>query len=1245
MKISEGLALFLKNSEIATAEKRDKGFFLLDTDFSSFESGQLVIPMIKQLSIQTPDLASSLDLLKNVKGNSAKLYNWKVIIKALQTLGVEIDPDSKAHILSGDRDMIIDLLENIYKHYKKSSTPTRLKGKKPKLAPDGALYIDSLDSKRDLAKTESCLEFLLVSFCQSFDLQPKQAAGLLTQGNKFLAHVIVKGLKGDHSKIHNWYLNLYKNSFHLSGLIEVELAKGSLNMIFSSIKPGFLSKNIKTAEKCSEIVQKLFEQLIMYEDQLWDLLIKDGLDVIMLCLSRLGEDIHMHISMIFSTFKNEKLFDLVTEKIKNLYENPYEFLRILNLLYPGLAYQRHMFKESGVLDYYLNYCLSNIESSKIVDNKQKTSLNISKFSTLVRLWVDFYEDVDQYSSEILAESKRTLKDSSFIGKYSIVGKYFYLLETFYLQKKPAVGVLLKTLIFLLIENYEGDQTKPFEGNKTVDRSEFREFILVNFIQIFDVIETLPLHTVMEPLLKQIEYIKNMRFNVFDYDFFLATCRHKRMSVDNAVFLLDFLCRAYLEDVFFSHAALVPILYLVGTFFPKQPVAEYIYRFSELSLSMVCTLEITKIQQMEHSTKKASQILAPHLNPPEIETSVNTVHRRNLVLDITGKFIKLNHNDLTKKLTKFLLENNSKIKEISGTNYKAFEVLLTLIGDPSELVKNFESKAVVVYQPVQDFEQQTPLYKPPAITGRAADDIEKIKNIRALAMQKKLKSEEILKKKQQKVIQDATKDLEKARNLSVGIFDITEDLLKSGPIFEYFDIKTMLKNESELLEKMLKRYSLPIKLLFLRYNKPIIQKPGQVLPDQDDSIITEAQVINFCKGEGIFPDLIKRENVIKIIRETYKKESEGKNDGVVFNKKTFTSLLFQIAANCYNEGVIYNSSPLALRLWALLEHLKAREKNPKIYEDFDPGTTDRELAGYLTGKLAENPSFSLPPGVGKTIDYDFKVVFKAPKALDAPKSWRKSLEILDSVFFNALQVHLLRPEIVVVPKTVARGLPLTPTSIVLPVYLSVCPEIKACILHLTNKHTLDTLVECGKTLEDLLQKATNAKPVNLNNSFLSINKLKNNFLKQKEMENLEKQAKKDKSEAKRMKHKLEVQERLKQHQDEKMTKEQEEQKLREQLKIQEDKRMMEAEDKKKKKVEDKKKMIEMWKERKAEEEKMKFIELQKEKEKNKKSASQAILPALKRIKEDLKKLSSKQMKKNEKSSTIEMPSLKSVDRYK
>ncbi len=39
-----------------------------------------------------------------------------------------------------------------------------------------------------------------------FDMKPKQAAALLTNNNKFLAHLCVKGAKGgDFEKVKKWY--------------------------------------------------------------------------------------------------------------------------------------------------------------------------------------------------------------------------------------------------------------------------------------------------------------------------------------------------------------------------------------------------------------------------------------------------------------------------------------------------------------------------------------------------------------------------------------------------------------------------------------------------------------------------------------------------------------------------------------------------------------------------------------------------------------------------------------------------------------------------------------------------------------------------------------------------------------------------------------------------------------------------------------------------------------------------------
>ena len=61
--------------------------------------------------------------------------------------------------------------------------------------------LKKISTKKPLNKTVTSLEFLLVSIAKNFDLKIKQAAALLTNGSKYLAHVIAKGVKGDYDPI------------------------------------------------------------------------------------------------------------------------------------------------------------------------------------------------------------------------------------------------------------------------------------------------------------------------------------------------------------------------------------------------------------------------------------------------------------------------------------------------------------------------------------------------------------------------------------------------------------------------------------------------------------------------------------------------------------------------------------------------------------------------------------------------------------------------------------------------------------------------------------------------------------------------------------------------------------------------------------------------------------------------------------------------------------------------------------
>jgi hypothetical protein len=69
-----------------------------------------------------------------------------------------------------------------------------------------------LDQKKDPANADSLLEFLLLMLCQSLNLPSNEVLGLFTNQNKYLAHVIAKGLKGDFTRIINFYQTL-KDSY------------------------------------------------------------------------------------------------------------------------------------------------------------------------------------------------------------------------------------------------------------------------------------------------------------------------------------------------------------------------------------------------------------------------------------------------------------------------------------------------------------------------------------------------------------------------------------------------------------------------------------------------------------------------------------------------------------------------------------------------------------------------------------------------------------------------------------------------------------------------------------------------------------------------------------------------------------------------------------------------------------------------------------------------------------------------
>jgi len=79
------------------------------------------------------------------------------------------------------------------------------------------------------------------------ELDPKQTTSLFTHGNKYLAHVIAKGVKGLFDPIVSFYQEVYANCNVLLKFFSEDTSRKSLHFSLSAMKPGLVSRNFDVA--------------------------------------------------------------------------------------------------------------------------------------------------------------------------------------------------------------------------------------------------------------------------------------------------------------------------------------------------------------------------------------------------------------------------------------------------------------------------------------------------------------------------------------------------------------------------------------------------------------------------------------------------------------------------------------------------------------------------------------------------------------------------------------------------------------------------------------------------------------------------------------------------------------------------------------------------------------------------------------------------------------------------------------
>ena len=79
-------------------------------------------------------------------------------------------------------------------------------------AKGNTVDIKKINLQKDPEESESSLEFLILLLSTSLGMPVEEILGLFTNQNKYLAHIIVKGLNDDFSAIVLFYTLLHKHS-------------------------------------------------------------------------------------------------------------------------------------------------------------------------------------------------------------------------------------------------------------------------------------------------------------------------------------------------------------------------------------------------------------------------------------------------------------------------------------------------------------------------------------------------------------------------------------------------------------------------------------------------------------------------------------------------------------------------------------------------------------------------------------------------------------------------------------------------------------------------------------------------------------------------------------------------------------------------------------------------------------------------------------------------------------------------
>lgn len=313
-----------------------------------------------------------------------------------------------------------------------------------------------------------------------------------------------------------------------------------------------------------------------------------------------------------------------------------------------LPFPRPQLATSGVFDEWYELALEN--ASAEFTNTQ--DVRILSLCVLVQQWLSHQQRIEEQgfkANSIIQMLSKASRDKSLSLSLHALSHQFSLLQTFALSKNAYAPIVYKSISLSLIENFNNLQ--------------LREFMLLNFMQVFSKIDSIPLNILLDPLIRQIQVAESASsLNVFDFQFFAYVANSAKLNIKNGILLFDILAKIYLNNTVQASMVFQPIVVIVQRFSEDATLQELVNKFIKVSLAILYSLEKKKLPKPKahpSPSKKDSSAEQQAANAQEQE--VLNAQKRNQIVVVINSLIRLNISTVNEKAKPLIAHTNIQIK--------------------------------------------------------------------------------------------------------------------------------------------------------------------------------------------------------------------------------------------------------------------------------------------------------------------------------------------------------------------------------------------------------------------------------------------------------------------------------------------------------------------------------------------------------------------------------------------------------